>query len=161
GGNPTNTGDILAASLFFADEVTYHVDGVNAAGATETPNMFVGVTPYTGNSPGRQPDGTRLVDVLDDRISGNVYEVDGRLYAVHAVTPLGLDRTVIRWSVVDAVTGTLLQEGEIGQAGCDFYQGSIAVSSGGGGLIAYNRSCGPGVLPGNDGRIAFMGQQIV
>jgi len=159
GGNG-NTGNIVADSLYATDLVVYKVNGTNAAGATQTASAYVGGTPYLANSPGRQPDGTRLVDTLDDRTSSNVYQANGKLYVVHTVTPLGLDRTVIRWSVIDAATGALIQEGDIGQAGCDYYQGSIAVNAIHGGLIAYNRSCGPGVLPGNDGRIAFLGQMV-
>jgi hypothetical protein len=160
GGNPTNTGSILAVSPLAFDNVFYQVNGVNAAGATQTASVYVDEPIYTFNRPGRQPDGTRLVDVLDDRISANVYQVGGKLYAVQTVTPIGLNRTVIRWSVVDANTGQLLQSGDIGLAGCDYYQGSIAVNEFGNGLIAYNRSCGSNVLPNNEGRIAFLGQQV-
>lgn len=160
GGNPTNTASILAVSPLAFDNVFYQLNGVNAAGATQTASAYVNEPGYTFNQPGRQPDGTRLVDVLDDRISANVYQANGKLYSVQTVTPLGLDRTVVRWSVVDAATGALIQTADIGQAGCDYYQGSIAVNEFGNGLIAYNRSCGSNVLPNNEGRIAFMGQQI-
>jgi hypothetical protein len=84
--------------------------------------------PYTFNGPGRQPDGTRLVDVLDDRISANIYEMDGKVYGVHTVTPVNGGFTELRWFVVDAASGALLQEGAIGGGAYDFYQGAIAVS---------------------------------
>jgi len=59
--------------------------GCHAVGVTD-----VNAQGYTFNGDARQPDVVpRLVDTLDDRVSANAYEVDGKVYGVHTVTPTG------------------------------------------------------------------------
>ena len=139
-GNPTNTANIVAVSRDQFDTLTYKVQGVNAAGATQTAVNEVNEGAYTFNGPGRQPDGTRLVDTLDDRYSANVVQVNGKLYAVHTVTTPGGQYTQLRWLVLDATTGGLIEQGTIGGGDYDYYQGSIAVNELGQAVIGYNRS---------------------
>ena len=157
GANPTNTGKILALNIdTFADFNFYKVNGVNAAGATRTASTSVGVAAYDFTLPARQPDGTREVDTLDERLSSNVYEANGKLYAVHTVTPTGTDHTAVRWMVLNANTGAVIEEGDIGGGGFDYFQGSIAVNEFGEAVIGFNRSGGR--EKGIDGRISFMAQ---
>lgn len=139
-GNQTNTANIVAVSRDNFDTLTYKVQGVNAAGATQTAVIEANETLYTSNGKGRQPDGTRLVDTLDDRYSANVVQVNGKLYAVHTITPLGGQYSQLRWLILDANTGALIEEGTIGEDGYDYYQGSIAVNEFGQAVIGYNRS---------------------
>ncbi len=161
-GNADATTPILAASLEQFDIISYQLSGVDGAGAARSAAQDLNVEGYTSNGRGRQPDGTRLVDTLDDRISANIYEVNGKVYGVHTITPIGGGYTALRWFVVDAATGTLLQEGTIGGGDYDYYQGAIAVNQYGEAVIGYNRSGfetqdlnGDG-LP--DGRISFLAQ---
>ena len=164
--NNSNTGKILALNIdTFQDYNFYKVNGVNAAGATLTASTAVNVGAYDCNTStcltkAGQPDGTNVVDTLDPRLSSNVYESNGKLYAVHTVNPTNDAHTAVRWSVMDANTGALIQEGDISGGGFDYYQGSIAVNEFGQAVIGYNRS-GTQVADLNgdgkaDGNISFM-----
>jgi hypothetical protein len=164
--NNSNVGQFLAADVFLEDVRHYTVNGVNAAGATQTPSILLSTggldTNFGEPLPGRQPDGTRVVDMPQGSgITANAYEANGRLYFVQTVLPNGSNDDVVRWTVVDALTGMVIEQGDIGQAGCDFYMGSIAVNEFGEALVAYNRSCAPGVLPGDEGNISFLGRIFV
>ena len=154
GPNPTNTGKVLAVDLLADRQNFYTLNGVNAAGATRSAVTNVQGANYNAPNPGRQPNGSRVVDTLDDRISSNVYEANGKLYTVHTVTPLGTDFTAVRWSVINSTTGALIEEGDISGNNFDYYQGSIAVNEFGEVVIGYNRSGGS--EKGIDGRISFM-----
>jgi hypothetical protein len=163
-GNASNVAPVLASSIIDYNLKYHTISGVNAAGAAQSAAQDVLVPLYGDPAPGRQPDGTRLVDTLGDRISANVYAHDGKLYSVHTVTPLGTDYTAVRWTVVDAATGAYIDSGEISQDGYDFYQGSIAINKYGNAVIGYNRSgYETGDLNGDglpDGRISFFYQSF-
>jgi hypothetical protein len=164
-GSVGNTVPVLASSLIDYNLKLHTLSGVNAAGATQSAAQDVVVTLYEDPLPARQPDGTRLVDTLGDRISANVYQHNGRLYAVHTETPTGTDHTAVAWKVIDAATGLLVDEGLISDPNYDYYQGSIAVNSLGQVVIGYNRS---GFQTGDangdgkpDGRISFLGRAFL
>ncbi len=164
-GNPT--GHVLAVSLFNADTIRYDVSNAGTPGAAKVNAVYIGTAGYDGNGAGRQPnavadafpnatfpDNNRVIDTLDDRYGSAVFEQNGRIYAVHTVTPTGTDFTVVRYEVIDAATNAILDEGDIGDGAHDFYQGSINVNSHGQVVIAYNRS-GSNSL---DGNITFAAQ---
>lgn len=157
-GNPSNSTSVLAASVIDYNLKFHQINGVNAAGATQTAGLNVVVPLYNDPKPARQPDGSRLVDTLDDRISANVYQHNGKLYSVHTVRPLGTDYTAVRWTVVNASTGALIGEGDISSPGFDYYQGSIAVNAFGQVVIGYNRS--GGADKGLAGRIGFFARSF-
>ncbi len=147
-------GRVIAASLFINDVIRYDINGVNnLPTASLTPTSYIGTADYDGNGPGRQPNqvpdanpnatfssNDRVVDTLDSRIGSSVFQVNGRIYAVYTVTPVGGDHTYIRYDVVDANTNKILDEGHIGDGVHDFYQGSVAVNAFGQVVIGYNRS---------------------
>jgi len=145
-----SSGTVLGASLYSYDNLGYKVNGLttaSATGATVGAVNFLGEAAFTSPGPGRQPAvanpaNQRVIATLDERISASVYEVNGRIYGVHVVdsTADGLDEARVRYFVLDANTFALLDEGDIGQAGYDYYQASIAVNSQGNVVIAYNRS---------------------
>ncbi len=153
-------GRILAVSIQKADLITYQVNNAGTSGATVTTAKYINTTPYDTNSPGRQPSAgnPRVIDTLDDRVSSSVYERGGLIYAVHAVTPTGSDHTAIVWTVSNAATNALVQQGTIGGNGdgFDYYQGSIAVNAKGGVVIGYNRSGSSPV----DGAISVFAQSF-
>lgn len=161
-GNPTNTVSVIADSRDFNAQVFYKVNGVNAAGATQTVSAQIAGSGYTAAGPGRQPDGTRLVDTLSPRITANAVELNGKIFStatVQADAGIG-DFAAVRWTVVDASTGVLLSTGKIQEANYDFYEGSIAINEFGEAVIGYNRS-GAVTTDGNgdgleDGRISFL-----
>jgi hypothetical protein len=68
------------------------------------------------------PANRAIVDALDERISASVYEVNGRIYARAYGEPAGSAEDRVRWFVLDATTFALLAEGDIGEAGFDYYQ---------------------------------------
>lgn len=159
-----STGKVLAASLFNFDSLGFKVNNLNstdASGATIDPATYLGQAAFQSPGPGRQPSvaiaaNQRIISTLDERISSSVYEVNGRIYMVNTVDDLsdGLDETRVRYTVLDANTFAILDEGNIGVAGYDFYQGSIAVNEFGEVAIGYNRS---GLDP-TTGKISFMAQ---
>jgi hypothetical protein len=153
----STTGNIVAVSLNDFAISRYDVLNAGTAGAVRTAGIDIGST-YTFNSPGRQPSALnpRVIDTLDDRVSSSVYEVDGRIYAVHTVTPVGTDYTVVRYYVIDSATNAILDEGQIGQTGYDYYQGSIAVNRLGQVVIGYNRSGSSAA----DGKIRFYAESF-
>ena len=112
------------------------------------------------------PANRRVIDALDERISSSVYESQGKIFMVNTVNPDGdgLDEARVRYTVVDANTMAILAEGDIGQAGYDYYQGSIAVNAAGQVVIGYNRSGNQTAdLDGDglsDGNITIMAQSF-
>jgi hypothetical protein len=154
----STTGNVMAVSLFNFALERYDVTNAGTSSAARTPVTFVGSTydfDYDPAAFARQPDGTRNIDPLDDRISANVWEVDGRIYSVHTVQDPGDDHKTIRWTVVDSLTNAVLDEGEIGGGGFDYYQASLAVNEFGKVVIGYNRS---GF--GDDGKISIFAQMF-
>ena len=161
-GNPTNTVSVIADSRDADAQVFYKVNGVNAAGATQTASTQIAGSGYTSAGPGRQPDGSRVVDTLSPRITANAVQFNGRIFSTATVAAdAGIgDFAAVRWTVVDASTGTLLSTGKIQQTGFAFSEGAIAVNEFGEAVIGYNRS-GTATTDGNgdglaDGNISFM-----
>ena len=161
-GNPSNTVSVIADSRDFNAQVFYKVNGVNAAGATQTASAQIVGSGYTGAGSGRQPDGSRIVDTLSPRITANAVQFNGKIFSTATVAADAVigDFAAVRWTVVDAATGVQLSTGKIQQTGFDFYEGAIAVNEFGEAVIGYNRS-GTATTDGNgdglaDGNISFM-----
>jgi PEP-CTERM motif len=159
-GNPSNTASVISDSRDFNAQIFYKVNGVNAAGATQTASINIAGSGYTSAPLGRQPDGTRTVDTLSPRISANAVQVNGKIYSLATVAADVGTAAAVRWTVVDATSGVQLSSGKIQDASFDYYQGSIAVNEFGEAVIAYNRSGGQLTdLNGDgkaDGSISFM-----
>ena len=168
------SGTVVANSLFFNDNLAFKVNGLSstsAVGASLGTASYLGLAPFTDAGPGRQPNATpdgpppvsttfpnnnRVIDTLDQRISSSVYEAGGRIYSLQTVDPLnalnqpgGFAR--VHYSVINATSFAVLDEGDIGVGDFDYYQGSIAVNSQGRMVISYNRSGS-----GSDGKISVM-----
>lgn len=159
-GNPSNTASVMADSRDLNKQVFYRLGNVAGPGpATQTAASYIAGADYTTSGPGRQPDGTRLVDTLQPRITGNVVQANGRLYSAIAVND-GTDHSAVRWSVNDALTGVIIETGMISGGGYDYFEGSVAVNEFGKAVIGFNRS-GYQTTDGNgdglaDGNISFM-----
>ena len=163
---PSTSGTVVAASLFLEDSVAFKVNGLLPGSATSAylgDVSFVGQQAYTSPGPARQPSvaiaaNRRVVDAGDERVGSSVYEANGRIYMVQTVDPLNdaVDETRVHYTVLNAATMAILAEGDIGQAGYDYYQGSLAVNSFGEVVIGYNRSS----LDVATGKISFMGQSF-
>lgn len=158
----SSTGRVFAASLYEYDSISYNITGLNANSATggnASAPGYLGMAAFTSPGAARQPSvnlaaNRRVVDAGDERISSSVYEVGGRIYMVNTVNSGldALDETRVRYTVIDANTNAIIDQGDIGTAGHDYYQGSIAVNSSGQVVVGFNRS---GLDPA-DGKIAFM-----
>jgi hypothetical protein len=153
--NGSNAGQITAVSAYGPGLIRYDVTSPGSGSGTQTPVTFLDPTPYDANNLAAQPDGSRLVDTLDDRVSSAVWEFNGKIYAVHTITPVGGDHSEVQWYVIDAATNTVVQEGIIGDGVHDFFQGTIGVNSKGQVMISYNRS---GF--GADGNVTIFAQQF-
>jgi hypothetical protein len=165
-GASATTANVFTVSRDQFDVLAYKVNGVNAAGATQTAVVDLNQAGYTFNGRGRQPDAlpggaaNRLVDTLDDRVSASAYEINGRIYGIHTVTPTGGSFTELRYYVLDAATLAPISTGTIGGGDFDYYQGSLAVNAAGDVVIGFNRS-GSQTTDANgdgkaDGNISFM-----
>lgn len=150
-------GHIIAASINDYGLTRYDVLNAGTAGAvrTVTASTTIG-TDYQSNNPARQPSeaipaNQRIIDSFGDQISSSAFENDGKIYSVHTVTENGTDRTSVRYTVLDSATNAVLDEGSLGDATHDFYQGSLAVNQLGQVVISYNRSG----LDAEDGRITL------
>lgn len=169
--NAGSTGSVIAASLYNYDSLGYKVNGLTSSSATAATLgsiTYMGQAEFQTAGNARQPDAVqdvdsnlsdtitnnkRVVATLDERISSSVYEANGRIYMVNTVDSAadGLDEARVRYTVLDANTFAILSQGDIGSAGYDYYQGSIAVNSQGQVVIGYNRSG----LSETDGKISF------
>ncbi len=172
-GASATTANVFTVSRDQFDVLAYKVNGVNAAGATQTAVVDLNQTVYTFNGRGRQPDilpgsttnaSNRLVDTLDDRVSASVYEINGKIYGIHTVTPSGGAFTELRYYVLDAGTLAPISQGTIGGGDFDYYQGSLAVNAAGDVVVGFNRS-GSQTTDANgdgkaDGRISFMARVL-
>lgn len=173
----STTGNIIAASLNDDSLVRYDILGAGSAAPVRTASTIAIGTGYNSNAAARQPGGyngqpSRLIDSGDDRIGSSAWEVDGRIYSVHTITPIGTDTTYIRYTVLDSLTNAVLDEADIGGGGYDTYNGSIAVNEFGQLVISYNRSgsqAGEGVISvmarvfetGSDGRLLQVGDELL
>lgn len=167
-----SSGTAVAASLFVNDSLAYKVNGLSDSSATSAtlgPVNALGVSAYTTPGAGRQPAAAiaanrRVVAAGDERISSSAYEANGRIYAVNTVntTSDGLDEARLHYVVLDSTTFSIIDQGDIGTAGYDYFQGAIAVNQFGQVVIGYNRSGlqtadlnGDGL---SDGNVSFMAQ---
>lgn len=142
-------GMVVAASAFINGALSYDVFDAGTAGATLGTTSLID-SGYNSNLPARQPGLTgnpllRNIDPSDDRVGSNAWELNGKTYLVHTVTPAGTDETRVRLLVIDSETKAVIQSLDIGQAGYDTYSGSLAVSDPGAkgdgrAVISYNRS---------------------
>lgn len=139
-------GKVVAASLTSNQLETFNISNPTSpsgayGAATLFGSSFGDVTP--GREPGTYVSGgltkNYTVDALDDRVSSAVWEMHGRIYSVHTVGD-GLGNDMVRLTVTDAKTNAVLDETDIGKAGYDYYEGSIAVNSSGEVVVGYNRS---------------------
>jgi hypothetical protein len=137
-----DSGKVIAVGLLNYGLVRYDVTNPGQPTANTTAPVLLDTSPYDFQAGARQPDGTRNIDNLDDRVSSAAWERNGIIYAVHTIVPLGSDHSAVQWYVVDAKTNTVIQEGLIGGNGdgYDYYQGTIVVNKFGQVVIAYNRS---------------------
>ena len=152
-----DSGRVVAAAAYANDSIRYNITNPGTAGATQGAVTSLGLTNYKDSNTGaRQPDGNRNIDPSDQRIGSNAWEQNGKIYFVYTATAVGGDRTEVRWVVTNAATNAVIQEGAIGDATHDFYQGSLTVNSSGQVVIGYNRSG----FSAADGNVSFLARSF-
>ncbi len=144
GGSSTAT--VVAASLFNSDNVTYSITNAGYSNATLTTSTYLNGTPFDSPKAARQPTtGTsaRIIDGGDERIGSNTWEYNGRVYFANTIIASGTDHDVIRLTVFDKATNTILSETDIGGGPSDhfdYYYGSLGINASGQIVVGYNRS---------------------
>ena len=163
GGSSTAT--VVAASLYEFNNVTYNVTNAGSAGAVQTLSQYqVGGASFDSPRAARQPTtngSARVIDALDERISSSVWENKGKIYFVTTVRALGTDHDVVRITVLDKATNTVLSQTDIGGGPSnvfDYYQGSLAINSSGQIVVGYNRS--GDISTGLAGRISIFARSF-
>ena len=158
--NTPGNGTIVSVDFFDFAFDKFNVVNPGSAGATlsPSPSQVVNTPFYNGLNKGHQPDGTVVLDTLDDRLSANVYQVGDKLYLVHTEGGVGAftGHTVLHWFVLNATSGAVLDQGVIGDSKHDFFEGSVAANALGQVLIGYNR-----VGAGADGNASFLASSFV
>lgn len=144
-----STGHVVAASLFAYDNVAFDVNGLSSSDATGATvpagdATYLNINPFVTAGNARQPNPAyaRTVTTGDERISSSAYEVGGKIYMVNTVNSSGdgQDFAQVRYTVIDANTKAILDQGNIGDATHDYWEGAIAVNALGQVVITYNRS---------------------
>ena len=130
--------------------------GTATAGATLSATTPITVAQYRNPPLAAQPDGTRVISTIDDRLSANVYQVGHTLYAVHDTKVSG--NSAITWLKIDEQTNQVLQEGVLSNPSFDYFQPSVAANAKGDIVISFTRSgFGAG---GNLSDFAVVGQTL-
>jgi PEP-CTERM motif len=138
--NPVSTHAPVLATSFPPNRLA-RIDLQNTAGPGATKSATVTVIPvssYARPPEAAQPDGTRVISTIDQRIKANVYQVGNVIYAVHDVK-VGVN-VGIKWYKIDETTNQVIQEGVLSDPNYDYFQGSIAANADGDVVIGFNRS---------------------
>lgn len=160
----SSTANLVAVSLVEFDQVGYNITNAGAANAALTAVDYQNATLYNSPSPARQPTAgpsARVLSANDERIASSVFEIKGRYYYTQTVKLAGSDHDVVRVTVVDAATNTILSETNIGQSASnayDYYFGSLAVNAAGQVVVGYNRS--GDITTGIGGRVSIFAKSF-
>ncbi len=148
GTSPSNVGEYLVRS---------DLTGTAGPGATLTEDPpLIPVADYYLPTAAAQPDGTRSIGTIDQRISGNVYEVGNVIYATHDTMVDG--HVAVSWIKLNEQTNQVIQEGVLSDPRFDFFQPSIAANAQGDIVISFTRS---GSDPdGNLSAVAVVGHTL-
>ena len=155
---------VVAASLTASDNVTYKITNAGAANAAQTMSVLTGSSAFTSPSDGRQPvvgANARVVAAGDERVHSNAWEFNGRVYFSTTVKAAGSDHNVVRITVLDKATNTILSETDIGGGpsnSFDYYYGALAINSSGQVVVGYNRS--GDITTGVAGRISIFARSF-
>jgi hypothetical protein len=99
---------------------------------------MLAVNSYTDPPLAAQPDGTRLLQTIDDRLSANVYQVGNVIYATNTIK-VG-NNTGVHWVKIDEQNNVVIEEGIVSDPNFDFFQPSISANANGDVVLSFNRS---------------------
>ncbi len=114
------------------------LDGTSDSGATigSTTVKTVQSTSNPTNSP--QPGSSNTLDNGDDRFSSNVVQMGDILYLVQNISVNG--RSAVRWTIANATTFNILQQGTISDPTLSFFYPSIAANAAGDVVVGFSGS---------------------
>lgn len=136
---PTDPEPIISTSnLAFSQYKFVKLSGTSNSGATlgAVTTRTVQTTSDPTNSP--QPGTSTTIDNGDDRFSSSAVQIGNFLYAVQNITVSG--RSAVRWTIADATTFNVLQQGTIGDATLSYFYPSIAVNASGDVVVGFSGS---------------------
>lgn len=112
--------------------------GTTNSGATlsSSTSKTVQSTSNPTNSP--QPGTSTTIDNGDDRFSANAMQVGNFLYAAQNITVSG--RSAVRWTIADATTSSIVQQGTISSPTLSYFFPSIAVNGTGDVVVGFSGS---------------------
>ncbi len=139
-GPATNHEPLIATTLANPSTQLYRTDltGTSAANAAMSVKTVINVAQYSNPPAGAQPDRTRSISTIDDRIASNVYQIGNILYAVHSTTLGG--NSAITWLKIDEQTNQVIQEGVLSDPNFDYFHPSVAANANGDVVIGFTRS---------------------
>lgn len=136
---PTDPEIILANSNISSVRYNFTpLNGTNGSGATlgSTTVKTVQSTSNPTNSP--QPASSNMLDNGDDRFSSNVVQMGNFLYLVQNITVSG--RSAVRWTIANATTFNIVQQGTISDPTLSLFYPSIAVNASGDVVVGFSGS---------------------
>ena len=138
-GSSTSPETILGTSTFTSGSALFHatVSGAGSAGATLSSPQTTSVTAYSNPPNAVQPNPLFTIGTIDDRFSGNVYQVGNVIYSVQAVT--AGSHAGLTWYTINATTNAVIQEGMINSPNFDYFLPSIAANAFGNIVITFTR----------------------
>ncbi|HTM55842.1 MAG TPA: PEP-CTERM sorting domain-containing protein [Pirellulales bacterium] len=153
-----NAAPLIGTSAANSDNVLFRssLTGTAAANVQLSAGSTFSTLPYDQPPMAAQPDGTRSIQTIDNRIASSVYQVGGALYAVHQ-TVVG-NNVGIHWLKIDAADNHVIEEGIISNPAFDYFQPSIGANANGDIVIGFTRSgFGP---DGNLTDVAVVGKTV-
>jgi hypothetical protein len=114
------------------------LSGTSDAGATLGSPLSKTVQSYPEPTNSPQPGTSTTIDDGDDRFAASVVQIGNFLYAVHGTTVSG--RSAARWTIADATTFNIVQQGTISDPALSFFYPSIAVNPTGDVVVGFSGS---------------------
>jgi T5SS/PEP-CTERM-associated repeat protein len=114
------------------------ITGTTNAGATLGSSTSVNVQSTSNPTNSPQPGTSTTIDNGDDRFSGNVVQVGNFLYAIHNITVNG--RSALRWTIADATSFNIVEQGTISDSSLSYFYPSIAVNPIGDVVVGFSGS---------------------
>jgi hypothetical protein len=114
------------------------LNGTTGSGATLGSTTVKNVQSTSNPTNSQQPGTSTTIDNGDDRFSGNVVQVGNFLYMVHDITVSG--RSAVRWTIADATSFNVIQQGTISDPSLSYFYPSIAVNPIGDVVVGFSGS---------------------
>jgi len=135
---PTSASSVLSVDIFGGGDITLSkINGAGGPGATLSSPTVISTGGSGYPSDGRQP-AAPGIDPGDNRISSGPVQVGNDIFFTRSVA--GVSGDAVQWGVIDATTGTIVNQGLIQASNLDYLYPSIAANASGGFVIAFNGS---------------------